>query len=729
MNDSRSQDPRRELADELAELLHDKAGARTARLLQRLGFLASEEPPSAKGSIIKGSMVEGSRPISIWHPCQDGDELIFMRPEPMPLGDHYATQRVLRARKSAGMKRVVFCGESVAAGYLYAPHLTPAGVLARQLETLAGPRAFDVVDLARTNETLAPLIETVESAQQLTPDHLVIFIGNNWNLLETPDISPYALSLRARQRYALALRRGGVAGVIARARRELRAKAEHALEHLASLARSRGFKVVMVVPEVNLVDWQSRQPVTWLPGDATEHWYGLYDQTQEKLASQELAVAAGLAERMLALDGGTCPTSHRLLALAELGRGRYDAAHRACQAEVDSHAYATLAFLGAPQATTPIQEILRRAADQHGWKLVDLPRIFAEHTASPLPDRRLFLDYCHLTVEGMHLAMGAVSAALLDEADLDWRQVVARARTPSISPEADAVAKLGAAVHTAHRLVAVGEKRELIEFWCREALIASPGVEQAMLQLATARCAPGPEVLNAVQEKNLTSPYRLLLQHGWRWDGLDPEVLLAFRSVLGAAGRGQAVARIDRLLLEHHALGERYVELTRPTYLWDPLERVFPEAMTSPELSEQAVHRALWPRSSFCLIHAGSADVELAITARLPELEGSSPRHDCRIRVDVEGVAVAECELSAFWQRIVLRLAARDLHSGLQRLSLRWPPPPAAGEVALAAAVRRLEQGCSADIHPVFGEIFSLQARLWRGDTAGSSVGVEGPRE
>jgi hypothetical protein len=37
--------------------------------------------------------------------------------------------------------------------------------------------------------------------------------------------------------------------------------------------------------------------------------------------------------------------------------------------------------------------------------------------------------------------------------------------------------------------------------------------------------------------------------------------------------------------------------------------------------------------------------------------------------------------------------------------------PPPVGEQALDAARRRLAQGIEADLHPVFGEVFSLRVR------------------
>src|SRR4051794_22717408 len=181
-------------------------------------------------------MTRTPEPISIWEPREVDGERVFVRPNPLALGDHFATVKELRPKTSELPLRVAFFGESVAAGYLYAPHLTPARVLESQLKA-AGD--FEVVDLARTNETLAGLAETVRTSLQINPDVLVIFAGNNWNLLETPEISPYAPSVTARRDYAAALRAGGIAWPIRLAASRLRQRAGGALEQIALIARTR----------------------------------------------------------------------------------------------------------------------------------------------------------------------------------------------------------------------------------------------------------------------------------------------------------------------------------------------------------------------------------------------------------------------------------------------------------------------------------------------------------
>lgn len=646
-----------------------------------------------------------TEPISIWQPRQIDGETVFVRPDPHPLGDHHAAVKVLRPKRSLLPLRVALFGESVAAGYLYAPHLTPAQVLAAQLRAAGGADNFEVIDLARTNETLGSLAETVRTSLQINPDVLVLFAGNNWNLLETPEVSPYAPSVAARQRYGLALREAGIAGPIALAAARLRQSAEAALGAIAEIARAVHIPVVVVIPEVNLLDWETRQPPVWLRGEGTARWHALYAEAAERLDQGEFTTALSSIHAMRDLDGDACASTWRLLARAYLGLGSLEEARQACLAEIDAARYATLATLSAPQATTAARELLREEARRHGFLALDLRRTFAEHTGSPLPDRRLFLDYCHLTLEGIQVAMAAVAAqvlnlsGVLDEEVEDWQHLLADS---SIFPEAEATALFGAAIHTAHRLLATGSKRPILEHWCEASLDISPGIAETMLDLVAARCSPCPAVLTAAQQRNLASPYRLTLQHGWRWDHLDADLIEAIRTVLERQGH-PAGATIDRLLLEHLAIREEGTELLDPVYLWEPLERFYPEAMSFEDLARRATFRSPWPESAFCLICDGERDVEIDITLRLPA-PGS-------VRIAVEDRDLRAVEATERWMRTAFRIDHENLRRGLNRLTLRWPLPSADGEAALQAAAERLEAGIVADLHPVFGELFSLVAR------------------
>ena len=365
-NDPRRPDPRREVCEELAELLSTEEGQRTARALQLTQTLVppGSTSPRTTATNEASPFAAHSPPksISLWQPRSIDGRWVFERPEPLPLGDHHAARRRIDLEANPDTTRICLFGESVAAGYLYAPRLTPAMVLAAQLAHFAPKRRWEVVDLARTNERIDPLVETAERSLQLRPQHWVVFWGNNWNLLETSEVSPYFPSVEARQRYAQELRRNDLDGPVELARTHLAGRARAALARLARLAREAGIHVTLIIPESHLEGWEVAQPIPWLPQDLSARWYSLLNDAQTYLGAVEHDQAAEIARRMMALDEGRSPTSHRLLTRALLASGAVDAARQSAQEAVDRGDYATLAFLGAPQASSRVQDLLRSTA-------------------------------------------------------------------------------------------------------------------------------------------------------------------------------------------------------------------------------------------------------------------------------------------------------------------------------------------------------------------------------
>lgn len=654
------------------------------------------------------------RPISVWRPVRDeSGRPAFVRPEPSPLGDHFADAPVLRPKRSELPLRVVLFGESAAAGYLYAPAATLAKILGATLET-AAPGLTEVIDLARTNETLVGLAETVEAAIQIQPDLVVLYAGNNWNLLETPELSAAVPSAAARIRFAELLAHG-LGQPVAEARRRIAERADAALDRIAALARAIGVPVVVVIPEVNLDGWENRQPPAGLDSEGTTRWHRLLAEGCAALGRGDAPTAALSARAMLRLDGGLCPTAYRLLGRALRKLGRLDEAASAFRAEIDAAAYPLLANLGAPQATSQTAEILNAAADRHGWLRVDLRALFAEASDSPISGRRFFLDYCHLTSEGLRLAAAAIAAEVLpflgvsDDPHPDRRQLLACSETFPISPETEATARLGAAIHGAHRLLALGEKGAFVEPFLAEALALSPHAEGALRDLIEARTAPLPAVATAAQRRNLDSPCRLGLPHGWRWDFLDAEVLQAAKRALASASPG-AAQEIEKRLLAR-AAGPEWTELARAPWIWEPLEQFFSDLLDHEDLPRRAFLRSPWPETSFALISPGDADLEIQAVLRCPGAHAAGAAVRVGYRGDRGAVALGDMAVGRTWSRATLLVPAHSLGPGLGRLVLAWPPLQTGGESPMARALDRLRLGLEADLHPVFGEISSLRVR------------------
>lgn len=656
------------------------------------------------------------RPISIWEPIREpSGELAFVRPEPSPLGDHFADAPVLRPKRSELPLRVVLFGESAAAGYLYAPAVTLAKILARTLDT-AAPNLTEVIDLARTNETLLGLAETVEAAIQIQPDVVVLYVGNNWNLLETPELSAAAPSAAARVRFGELLARGA-GGPVAEARRRIARQANAALDRIAALGQTIGIPVVVVIPEVNLDDWENLQPAAGLDGEDAVRWHRLLAAGRSALARADAPTAVLSARAMLRLDGGLCPTGYRLLGRALQALGRIDEAASAFRAEIDAAAYPLLANLGAPQATSQTAEILIAAADRHGWLQVDLRALFSEISGSPLPGRRFFLDYCHLTSEGMRIAAAAIAAEVvpfLGETGAparDWRQILALEGGLEITPEVEATARLGAAIHGAHRLLPLGEKGGFLEPFLAEALALSPHAEGALRDLIEARTAPLPAVATAAQRRNLDSPCRLGLPHGWRWDYLDAEVLQAAENVLGRTNPSAAHDLEQRLLAR--GIGPDWTELARAPWIWEPLEQFFADLLDYEDLARRAYLRSPWPETGFALITSGDEDLEIRAVLRCPAAAAGGAIVGVGYRGSRgEPIPLGEMAVGRSWSRASLQVPRRAIPRGLRRLILSWPALGTGGESPPMDLLQaRLALGRQADLNPVFGEIFSLRVR------------------
>ena len=270
---------------------------------------APEDPPS---------------PIGVWLPQIVNGERVFVRPEAPVWGDDWSPRKCLVPKTAPLPLRVCLIGESTAAGFFYAPHLTPAMVLEDQLREITGAGAYEVIDLTKVDLTAAggkhDLVRITVAALQLNPDVFVIFAGNNW----LTQIRPFASSGRDHfLRFAPAYREAGVRGIMELCERDTLNHYQGVVTNLGYIAATAGIPTILVVPEVNHLDWERGFPVAWLSGERTPQWHGLYRKAMAIAKTGDGSrsnLIGDIAEQMIELDEGTCPISHRLLGDALLPR-------------------------------------------------------------------------------------------------------------------------------------------------------------------------------------------------------------------------------------------------------------------------------------------------------------------------------------------------------------------------------------------------------------------------
>lgn len=608
---------------------------------------------------------------------------------------------VLRPKRSRHPRRVCLVGESVATGYFYAPHLTPAKTLENQLRHVGGAGSYEVVDLARVD--MMPLagphslVRVARSALQLRPDVLVVFAGNNW----ASSIRPFpGQSLAGVRLVAPAYREAGPCGLMRLCQASARQMSAEVIESLAGLARAASLPVVMVLPEVNQADWERAAPVAWLGGAASRRWYELLALARGHQRAGRHGAVAAIAERMIQLDEGTCSTSHRLLANARLAQGRVDDARRACLAEIDSRHW--MPGVTIPGAGSVVREVVRRGVRRLGLTGVDLPGVFAQQ-ASGLPDRTLFFDYCHLTRTGIKVAMAAVTAAVLRVArgsrgdTPGWRSLVAHLPDPDLSPARDATAKFLAAVYALHWDRRIHEESPLPEFWSAAALEAWDGIRETMVGYLATRAAPlSARGLSSAEQRFFGPGNRLedgahrLAGEGRRMrrPGLDAAAVDLICRVVERSGQ-PIPASLTRTLVENHGVPPGGADLVDLGYRWNA--NVDPDYQSDPAAySAAGLHRAFWPVSDFAFVADGARPLSVEVTARVPRIE--QPRAGERLGIEVNGLPAGALSVGARWGRRGLALPPTSIRRGINRLSLRWANVPPDGEAAMRTIAGRLER-------------------------------------
>ncbi len=551
---------------------------------------------------------------------------------------------------------MLLVGESVAAGYLLAPAYTPALVLDGLLNH------YEVVDLARTNESLASLEVTVEQGLQLEPDVVVMWAGNNWLLRDLATLSPYHRRASHRVELAQALNSGGLSAVQSFVRDQLHAYARPRLDHLARMIQSIGARLIVVIPEVNLIDWDHRQPVTWLPEGGVDEWYEAWSTAREDPASA--------ARRMIALDQGSCATSHRLASrTADPDGDDRLSGYRSAVAAATGPLRATMA---APMVTEDVQTMLRRWADRHGFDVVDVASVIEGR--GDLPDREWFLDYCHHTALGVERVMSAVADAI---------SPTTKGSAPPATPTTLATAAIGALLHTSHRLVSSDNRQPLLCYWREQALRADPGASELIEWLIESRLGAAPTVVNPALRKIVDSANSLGFAHGLRPLGVDADALIAL---------GATPSQLSRI-----CTGAERAWPADTT--WEPAEHLWTDLMLSGESDDVAYHRSIWPRTNLAVVVDEERAHKVEITARLPS-SGIASLHMATWSV--------ELNLGSTWTTRSVEVPAGVVEPGLHRLTISWPLPPHSPD-AWPMMLADLASDCLTTLHPVFGEIYSLR--------------------
>lgn len=701
----------KDFADRLARVAVTPDGRLANRMLRMAGLMAQPPTPAPEQSLTDNIGNRHRRPeadagppsplrVGIWEGKEQGGRTYFARRMDKS-GEWSLWANVGRIDPKGARRRVVLVGESVARGYLYDPQFTVAKALEMILWSRMGKEAVEVIDLARTNLGYE-VKELAKSALLLEPDVVIIFAGNNLNAPFVP--TDYEVPV-----LDTIIRKEGIAGL----KRTVEDRLAHALrqlvEEVAAAYAARGVPLVWMVPEFNLNDW--REPVAnapYLPEGVNEEWLMHREAAHAALRGGDFDAAARSAEKLVRLDRGVSAEGLYILAECSQREGALDEARDYLERARDSFIWDTSRSTS-PRLYSVTRRVLREEVAKFGNELVDVPELFKEYLKGGLPDRRLFLDYCHLTAEGIRVAMAAAASRvlrLLRAGDVAWPALVDERVGPS--PEVEAEASFLAAVHNAHWW----QSYDLVHYYCLRAVRLSPAIAQVMTHFIDLQTRRAPMLMcrSAEQLARQASPLiqHYLLRHNNQQ--LDVELLEAVVSSMREAGV-DAAGTLAQLRREEHSVTRGDVNLLDYYYGSAALQPqevtwVQPGAAVQARSRRNHYYKAYSPASRFIFIGEAQAPVRLRITCRLPQLEFP----EGTITVEVNTTAVGELTISRDWGTWDIDVGLDAMRDGVNEVVIRWPMPAFPGEKPLEAVVHSLTDQVLPEYFCSFGEIHSFVA-------------------
>lgn len=685
------------IAERLADELNSEHGLQTLRLMARLN---SKQTPAAGGSAPASlapylPQVTPGR-IGIWQQTPKSGDGSYVRVE--------TNQRSLwadqdRIYPKKGRRRVVLLGESVARGFLYDPWFNPARALQRILGAVKETSDIEVVDLARISCGIRMLIHLAASCLQLEPDALVVFAGNNWNPygdLGRAEFQEIARRLRTGQRWA---------EVKDYVEEKLRLATGSFLESIATIANARSIPVILIIPEFNLRDWRTgcNEAIHFLPWATAARWTDTYEEAKAALCDQHLEKVAELAAEMMSLDGGTTSVSQEMLAHCKAAAGETAEARRLFEGARDT-------VLRVPGDDTPrcfsvVQEVFRARAAKMGMSLVDLPQRFEEYAPGTVPDRRLFLDYCHLTAEGMRIAMASAAERLLpvfNAPHLPWRGLANV--DMDVPGEISAAAHFMAAIHNSHWR----QGYDIILYHCRQAIESDPEFANTMTRFLDHYIRRAPSLLcrsfhdMAWQDgKPRWETYLMMAHEPQQAKIVNPLLVEATLEVLKPAA---PEIRQDtlKLLVEQHGMEHRDVDLLNPIY-WGITYRQRAEIWSE----KFGYYAAFTPETKFHVPCRRGEAFTLTLTYRARPTDA---RAGDSVFVSVNNQQIASLEAASSWRTEVIGVPSECVEDGLNVIRINWPQVRYCVEDEIQRIAWDLELGSLPDLFPIYGGVHTALA-------------------
>jgi hypothetical protein len=676
----------KEISALLAESLHSAEGMKTFRLLTDLLTVAEEKSRAAATPPVGIPPAPSPVRVGVWEKDEARTGGAFVRTrcgEPW----HFWAD-VAEIPQKGSKKRVILIGSSVARGYFYDPDLNPAQMLRQILQFQAGSEEIEVLDLARLGLQLVPLLRLMQSAVVLKPDVVVVFAGNNWH----PGGQATLQDLRNISKILISERECKVVKTYFEGK--LISQVDTVLKTMQKIGSATGITFIFMIPEFNLRDWEGdpEGPII-VDSERLRQWLEVRRQAAIAIAQGDDITAKVHAETLLELDGGTSPAGYKILASLRSCAGTTES--RRWQ-ESARDAGIALTRAQSPRCYSMTQNALRERAAAHNVHVVDLPKIFEEYLGGGIPGESLFHDYCHLTADGMRVAMAAVVEKIIP--------ILCQKECPlstlldfncNLDPRIAARAHFLSAIHNSYwgNMPAAGRS-------VRSALRECPELSELMKSFVDFQIREAPNFLCSAFEQLFHAEGGSIIPHLRRSSRaektIDHLLIEEIVSVLEVTEPGFRQS-VEDLSIKDHAVQKRKRNLLLKLYRGAHDDRGFDE-------DRCGYYRAVSERSRFVFFSEVPQAVDIRLVTRTAVLADRK-----KIRVEVNGRPARSVAASPEWRRALFCIPRSLVRKGINRLDVIWPVgrwnPEHALQYADSLAGGQVADGC-----PVYGEIQTLTA-------------------
>ena len=557
-------------------------------------------------------------------------------------------------------KRILLFGESAARGFLYDPYYNVAQELQSLLDHATSKDHIEIIDLSRISMVINNMQELLKQSLQLEPDVIVIFAGNNW--VYATDEMEYEFS----SIWDL-YKKESIQGLRSFREKELEKIVKSFFSDVEELFLKNNIPVVFIVPEFNLQDWKSNpaeQVLPAIPEQQANTWFSCRQAVQKSLTNGAGGELEEAAMKMIAADPSN-PYGFELLGDYYLKNKKLEAARTCFEQSKDTILY-NRSKKSMPRCVTIIRDTILSESARLGIHVVDLPAIFQNEFPDAIPGRNLFLDNCHLTLEGIQIAMrhaASVLAGLIMNVEVN-PATIKDFQSNTVSDHVQAIAHFCAAIYNAH----YGQGQDIIQYHCDKAISFSSDIKEVMVSYIDFSTRYAPTVLCRSFETLVQSGEMRQYENGFGLRHprnsklMDQSLVDAIIKSLKADGT--AIEKtVNDLRMEEHGLVDK-VDLLESYYSRNSYHEFFYDA-------EKIFLRARTIESDFLFIARNEDNITVRIVYRTPNNTNADKSIDILIN-NTPGNLI-QLLVAENWISKSFVIDKRLLKNGVNQLTFVWP--------------------------------------------------------